>query len=290
MPRPMSRRRQHVPWKAAGRASELQPSGDAVVQQTGWVFNNATGRRLTLAEFVQSGEEEVGAYLHHLGLDDPTNGERTLVEIGAGIGRMTAGFTRRFATVVACDLDIAFLERCRETVARFGVPGRLRTSHVADGRTLELPDDSADVVFSYITLQHCERDDALALAREACRVARPGGRVALNFRQFGPFDVVLVPAGAFMRLLWRVPGIGGWLARRRWAARLGWQANRLAPSVVLDELRRAGARFDSLEVFVSPRHRETHLPGAEIRRYEGVHPRHWWLVARIAPGTDDIER
>ena len=46
----MTRRRQHVPWKAAGRASELQPPGDAVVQETGWVFNNATGRRLTLEE------------------------------------------------------------------------------------------------------------------------------------------------------------------------------------------------------------------------------------------------
>lgn len=279
----MTRRRQHVPWKAAGRASELQPSGDAVVQQTGWVFNNATGRRLTLEQFVQGGEEEVGAYLHHFGLDEPANTERTLVEIGAGIGRMTAGFTRRFGIVVACDLDIAFLERCRETVARFGVPGRLRTSHVADGRTLELPDACADVVFSYITLQHCERDDALALVREACRVARPGGWVVLNFRQFRPSDVVLVPAGALMRALWRLPAIGPWLARRRWAARLGWQANRLSPGAVLETLRGAGVRFEPLQVFQSPHRRELDVPGAEIRRYEGVHPSHWWLVGRIAP-------
>ena len=53
---------------------------------------------------------------------------------------------------------------------------------VADGRTLDLADDSVDVAFSYITLQHCERADALHLAAEAVRVTRPGGRIALNLR------------------------------------------------------------------------------------------------------------
>ena len=95
----------------------------------------------------------------------------------SGIGRMTASFTRLFAKVVACDLDGAFLERCRETVALFGLPEHLQTSHVADGRTLSIADDIADLTFSYITLQHCQHDDALALAREAVRVDAPGGHV-----------------------------------------------------------------------------------------------------------------
>ena len=77
--------------------------------------------------------------------------------------------------MIACDLDAAFLERCRETVAQFGFPSRLATVHVADGHTLDLPDDGADVVFSYITLQHCADDDALGLTREAVRVTKPGG-------------------------------------------------------------------------------------------------------------------
>ena len=95
---------------------------------------------------------------------------------------MTASFTRLFDRVVACDLDAAFLERCRETVAQFGRPERLQTSPVADGRTIALPDDSADMAFSYITFQHCHHDDALALSDEAVRVVRAGGHVVLNFR------------------------------------------------------------------------------------------------------------
>ena len=76
---------------------------------------------------------------------------------------------------------------------------RLQTVQVVDGHTLEVPDDSADVVFSYITLQHCDHDDALGLLREAFRVVRPGGRVALNFRTWTASDIVLVPAGKLVR-------------------------------------------------------------------------------------------
>ncbi|MFM8381323.1 MAG: hypothetical protein ACKOA6_04920, partial [Actinomycetota bacterium] len=106
-----SRRRQHLPWNAAGRMSETHGDGDSVVRETGWVFNNRMGRALTLAEFVDSGEEEVHSYLIHFGFTADEIAEHSLVEIGSGIGRMTASFTKRFRSVVACDLDAAFLER-----------------------------------------------------------------------------------------------------------------------------------------------------------------------------------
>ena len=171
-----------MPWNAAGRAAEGRGDGDSVVRDTGWVFNNATGSELTLAEFVNSGEHEVGAYLEYFGFDRDVLANQSLVEIGSGIGRMTAGFTRRFATVTAADLDAAFLERCRETVTRFGNPAVLRTVHIPDGNSLAVPDSSVDPVFSYIVMQHCKSSDALRLTRESLRVLRPGGWLALNFR------------------------------------------------------------------------------------------------------------
>lgn len=271
-------RRQHVPWKAAGTASEHQHSADDVVRETGWVFNNVTGDELSLAEFVDSGDHETAAYLQAFGLRTPLEGVQTMVEVGSGIGRMTASFSRMYQRVVACDLDAAFLERCRETVAKFGVASHLQTCHVADGRSLRLPDDTADLVFSYITLQHCHRDDALVLAREAARVARPGGHIALNFRTWVAADALVWPAGKLVRAAWRLPSVGPRVAKWRSVARLGWQANRLAPAEVLAEL---GGTVHEVRLFRSPRRRPFALVGAADHTFEGVHRSHWWLVATV---------
>jgi SAM-dependent methyltransferase len=273
----MRRRPQLLPWKTAGEVTERQASGDEVVRTTGWVFNSETGGDLTLEEFVASGDQEVPAYLTVFGLRSPETENETLVEIGSGIGRMTCAFTREFASVVACDLDAGFLERCHETVARFGRPQRLRTSHVADGRTLDLSPNSADVAFSYITLQHCDADDALALSSEAVRVTRPGGKVVLNFRSRSAVDIVLLPTGAVVRAAFRLPKLGPWLARRRPLARLGWQANRLPPDEIIDPL---SPLLTDIEVWVNPKVKLSGH-GAERRTFEGINRHHYWVVATV---------
>lgn len=277
-------RRQHVPWKAAGSASEQEHSADDVVRETGWVFNNVTGESLSLAEFVRTGDEETVAYLTAFGLFTPEIGAGGMVEIGSGIGRMTASFTRHFSKVVACDLDAAFLERCRETVAQFGLPEHLQTSHVTDGRTLDLPDRSAGLVFSYITLQHCHHDDALALVREAVRVTKPGGHIALNFRTWVPKDVVLWPAGKITRATWRLPRVGPVIATWRLPARLGWQANRLSPEEVMSAVAPA---LSDVRIFRSPKRRPFHVAGTTDEEFSGVDRSHWWLVATVSePGAE----
>jgi ubiquinone/menaquinone biosynthesis C-methylase UbiE len=271
------RRSQLIPWKAAGRVSEQMLNGDEVVRQTGWVFNNATGESLTLAEFVATGDDEVPAYLEVFGLREPANQQRTLVEIGAGIGRMTCAFTREFGAVIACDLDQGFLERCYETVGRFGKVERLRTLEVADGRTLELPPNSADLAFSYITLQHCDEDDALELASEAVRVVRPGGKVALNFRGPALIDKLVIPVGSAARGLYSVPGLGTWLSRQRFVTRLAWQANRLHPDQVTGPL---APQLADIEIWKNPKSRLSAY-GARLETFEGINPHHWWLVATV---------
>jgi SAM-dependent methyltransferase len=271
-------RRNYVPWRAAGTATERRHSADEVVRSTGWVFNNVTGSDLNLAEFVETGNHETLAYLTAFGLGDEPHSSHTLVEIGAGIGRMTASFTRMFARVVACDLDAAFLERCRETVAQFGRPERLRTSPVADGRTIALPDSGADVAFSYITFQHCHHDDALALTAEAVRVVRSGGHVVLNYRTWTASDALLWPAGTIVRGLWKVPKLGPAISKRRSIARLGWQANRLAPTEVMAAV---GPLVSDVRIVRSPKRRSFAIPGTSDQSFEGVHPSHWWLVATV---------
>ncbi len=104
-------------------------------------FNNETGERLSLAEFVATGDAEVGSYLHLFDLDDPQNATRTVVEIGSGIGRMTARFLadlrhRHRLRSRRCPSSSAVVRRWPS----FGLPSHLQTSHVADGRSLSIPD------------------------------------------------------------------------------------------------------------------------------------------------------
>ena len=261
----------------------MRHSADEVVRETGWVFNNQTGGSLTLGEFVGTGDAEVDIYVDRLGWTD-LDASSTILEIGSGIGRMTAAFTRRFDHVVATDVDAAFLERCRETVARYGRPAALRTSHISDGRSIALPDRSVDAVFSYITLQHCRASDAIALTREALRLVRPGGRVALNYRTWVPADVGLVPAGAVMRLLWNVPGVGSRLSTWRWSTRLGWQANRLDPRRVLAAVEATGVDLESVVVLHHPGRPQRDVTfrdePVEQRDLDVANKSHWWLLAR----------
>ncbi len=276
----MRRRPQLIPWDVAGRVTEQQASADAVVQETGWVFNNETGDTLTLAEFVATGDNEVPVYLERFGLLEGDDDQRALVEIGAGIGRMTCAFTRRFGTVYACDLDAGFLERCRQAVASFGKVDRLRTVHVTDGRSLAIPDDSVDVAFSYITLQHCERDDATALVHEALRVVRPGGRVALNFRSWSGLDPFVLPIGVGMRGLFRAPVVGPWLTHKRLPTRLAWQANRLDPHQVVRSIQE---RVGNVVIWRNPA-RDAPIWGvrdATAEHFVGINRNHWWLVADV---------
>lgn len=278
----MPRRAQLVPWKAAGRTSERQASGDDVVRTTGWVFNNETGGELTLEQFVATGDAEVPAYLTVFGLREPdadgrSPDDKTLVEIGCGIGRMTCAFTREYGTVIACDLDAGFLERCFETVGRFGKVDRLKTSHVTDGHTIDLPPNSADVAFSYITLQHCDPDDAQELTSEAVRITRPGGKVVLNYRARSAQDIVLLPLGAIMRGLFRIPKFGPWLSQRRFAARLGWQANRLQPDELIGPL---SPLLTDIEIWRNPKSKITGR-GAVNQEFDGINPHHYWLIATV---------
>ncbi|MEL6892475.1 MAG: class I SAM-dependent methyltransferase [Actinomycetota bacterium] len=273
----MSRRSQFVPWRSAGRVSEREASGDDVVRRTGWVFNNETGSALTLEQFVATGDAEAGSYLTILGLRPEAPDAATFIEIGCGIGRMTCAFTREFGHVVACDLDAGFLERCFETVGRFGRTERLRTLHVADGRTLDLAPNSADVAFSYITLQHCNEDDALELSSEAVRVTKPGGTIALNFRSRRRLDALILPAGAMARTLFRIPAVGPRLARVRWLTRLGWQANRLHPDAVIGPL---SPLLADVRVWRNPRSRISGYR-TTIEEFAGINRHHYWIVATV---------
>jgi ubiquinone/menaquinone biosynthesis C-methylase UbiE len=279
----MNLRAHHLPWNSAGNVADNDLTADDVVRETGWVFNNETGDELTLKAFVETGDKEVQRYIRLLQLEKFQFENSTLLEIGSGIGRMTSSFTNRCRAVIAADVDSAFLERCRQTVARFGRIDRLSTLHVANGKTLGRADKSVDMTFSYITLQHCQPQDALNLVSEAIRVTRSGGLIVLNFRTWVASDVVLVPLGIAVRRLWKMPVLGRRLARWRWSTRLGWQANRLKPDTVLQDFE---SQLREIKIFHSVKRklavatsRENSVQTIPTNR---INPSHWWLVAQVS--------
>ena len=278
-----TKRAHHLPWRRAGNLADNNLSADDVVRETGWVFNNETGNDLTLKEFVDTGDKEVQLYIRLLELGDIKFESSVLLEIGSGIGRMTSAFTNRCEKVIAADVDSAFLERCRHTVARFGRIDRLTTLHVANGKTLALNDNTVDLAFSYITLQHCQPNDALELVNQAIRVTRSGGTVVLNFRTWVLSDVLLVPLGIAMRSLWKVSIVGPRLARWRWSTRFGWQANRLKPDTVLAKV---APQLSDIKIFHSKKRTlkvlTTGKNQIKVIPTNRINPSHWWLVAQVS--------
>lgn len=278
-----TKRAHHLPWRRAGNLADNNLSADDVVRETGWVFNNETGNDLTLKEFVDTGDKEVQLYIRLLELGDIKFESSVLLEIGSGIGRMTSAFTNRCEKVIAADVDSAFLERCRQTVARFGRIDRLTTLHVANGKTLALNDSTVDLAFSYITLQHCQPNDALELVNQAIRVTRSGGTVVLNFRTWVLSDVLLVPLGIAMRSLWKVSIVGPRLARWRWSTRFGWQANRLKPDTVLAKV---APQLSDIKIFHSKKRTlkvlTTGKNQIKVIPTNRINPSHWWLVAQVS--------
>jgi SAM-dependent methyltransferase len=99
--------------------------------------------------------------------------KKTVLEIGYGGGRLLAAASRAFKEAVGVDVH-----DCGDTViAELRRLGATNVElHCSDGRSLPIPNQSVDVVYSFIVLQHLEHLEVhRALLAETARVLRPGG-------------------------------------------------------------------------------------------------------------------
>jgi ubiquinone/menaquinone biosynthesis C-methylase UbiE len=132
------------------------------------------------ASFLASGEEDyqrlVAPVLARCGLAAP--GE-VMVELGCGAGRMTPNFARRYGRVLALDLSAEMLQRARQIHAQQKNILWLRVSGADLGC---LASDSANLIFSYLVLQHLPSEELVfSYVREMLRVLRPGGAFLFQF-------------------------------------------------------------------------------------------------------------
>ena len=109
---------------------------------------------------------------------------QTIVDIGAGTGHLSKALAQRYkqARVLALDLAPNMLRAARRHAGPLARLLRRQSFICADAERLPLADQSADMIFSNLTLQWCGALDAVFA--EFRRIIRPGGMVL--FSTFGP--------------------------------------------------------------------------------------------------------
>ncbi|MFV0457281.1 MAG: class I SAM-dependent methyltransferase [Actinomycetales bacterium] len=116
----------------------------------------------------------------------PRAGER-VVDIGSGTGALTTAIAERLppgASVLGIDPSPEMVERATELAA--GIPaGESRPTYAQmSAESVDLADETVDLVVSALAVHHIPADVRPRAAREIARVLRPGGRVMIA--EFAP--------------------------------------------------------------------------------------------------------
>jgi len=106
----------------------------------------------------------------------------SLLDVGSGPGTITVDLARRVGNVTALEMSEDAIALTRAEAERQGVTLEYC---VGDIHSLDLPDDSFDVVHAHQVLQHLA--DPVQALREMRRVCRPGGLVAARDSDYHGF-------------------------------------------------------------------------------------------------------
>jgi ubiquinone/menaquinone biosynthesis C-methylase UbiE len=168
---PRRRRKQRQPVEgASGRAQEYgslwQPNDE---QQAMQLVLNETDPDVFEASGQRQADELLCPRIR------PTD---TVMDLGCGIGRVTRYVAPCCANLWAVDASERMLSLAR---TRLQGLDNVRFAR-SEGTTIpSVESGSVDFVYSILTLQHLEREDAFLLLREVHRALRPGGSAFFTF-------------------------------------------------------------------------------------------------------------
>ena len=106
-------------------------------------------------------------------------GDDVVLNIGCGVGRVEKYLAPRVRELWAIDVSGEMIRRAEKRLAGLG---NVRLREVGNREFLSsFAGESVDLVFSFLVLQHLEREDAYRYLRDAHRVLKPGGRLVTQF-------------------------------------------------------------------------------------------------------------
>jgi SAM-dependent methyltransferase len=127
-------------------------------------------------------------------------GRQLAVEIGSGLGRVSAALAGQFDKVIGVDISPEMIRRAEQLVSDPGV-----TFTVGNGVDMKpVPDRSADLVVTFTVFQHLPEKALIeGYVRDAARVLKPGGVLAAQWNNL-PHPLLWRLRGEWWRLRERV--------------------------------------------------------------------------------------
>lgn len=102
-----------------------------------------------------------------------------VLNIGCGIGRVERYLAPHVGELWGVDISGRMIAKARERLAQFP---NVRLRELSAGEFLSFFETGTfDLVFSFLVLQHLEKEDAFRYLEDAHRVLKPGGHLSVQF-------------------------------------------------------------------------------------------------------------
>lgn len=145
-----------------------------------------------VGEFLVGGEGVVGDLLAQAEALGIGQNRDAALDFGCGVGRLTGGLSRHFASVTGVDVAPSMVDAARQLLV--DRPNcEFTVNHFNDLRFI--PDGSFDFVLSLLVLQHLDSTHAVqSFLREFVRVLRPGGAIVVQLPSYVPANEIPLPS------------------------------------------------------------------------------------------------
>lgn len=176
---------------------------------------NKQNNQWSSEEFYETGRNFFNFILKDLEIEE-TVGKQKALDFGCGPGRITQAMCPHFEAVCGVDISASMIEKAN-TENQFSDKCNYFTNPKNDLSLFE--DNTFDLVFSIITLQHIPPQYSINYVKEFTRIAKPGGLIVFNLPSNPPL---------YYKIAYRVLGnksinfVRRRFFRRKWVMEMHW--------------------------------------------------------------------